>query len=88
MNGIFEARVADYMTSEVLTIAPQTLLPDIERQFGLHDFNGFPVLEFGMLVGMVTKFDVLTPSFQVLQFGIPHLAESPGVRTSLRLRAV
>lgn len=59
MHGIVETRVADYMTSEVLTIAPQTLLPEIERQFGLHDFNGFPVLEFGLLVGMVTKFDVL-----------------------------
>lgn len=59
MYAVTEARVVDYMTIPVLTIAPEARLPEIERQFELHDFNGFPIVESGMLLGMVTKFDVL-----------------------------
>src|SRR5436190_1084559 len=59
MHGFLRARVADYMTANVLTLLPETPLPEIERQLGIHDFNGFPVVESGLLVGMLTKFDVL-----------------------------
>ena len=59
MSAVTEARVVDYMTAPVLTIAPAARLPDIERLFELHDFNGFPIVESGMFLGMVTKFDVL-----------------------------
>jgi CBS domain-containing protein len=59
MHGFLEAHVGDYMTHDVRTVAPQTPLSEIERQFGLHDFNGFPVVDAGRLVGMLTKFDVL-----------------------------
>src|SRR5262249_40580924 len=59
MHEFLEARVADYMTHTVLTVSPDTPLSEIEHQFGLHDFNGFPVVDAGVLVGMLTKFDVL-----------------------------
>lgn len=59
MHGFLTARVADNMTAAVLTLDPDTPLREIERQFGLHDFNGFPVVDRGMFVGMLTKFDVL-----------------------------
>ena len=59
MHGFLAARVADYMTREVVGIAPATPLREIETLFGRHDFNGLPVLEGETLVGMVTKFDVL-----------------------------
>jgi CBS domain-containing protein len=59
MQGFLRAGVADYMTSNVLTLSPETPLREIERLFSLNDFNGFPVVEQEQLTGMVTKFDVL-----------------------------
>jgi len=59
MQGFLRACVADYMTSNVVTLPPETPLHEIERQFTLTDFNGFPVVEQDQLAGMVTKFDVL-----------------------------
>jgi CBS domain-containing protein len=59
MHRFLEARVADYMTREVVSVPPDTPLREIERLFAHHDFNGLPVLEGGVLVGVVTKFDLL-----------------------------
>ena len=59
MEHFLAARVADYMTSPVMTLAPGATLAEIERQFAAFDFNAFPVLEDGDLAGMVTKFDAL-----------------------------
>ena len=59
MHRFLELRVRDYMTRQVMTLAPATPLRDIEQEFATHDFNGFPVVEDGKLVGVVTKFDVL-----------------------------
>jgi CBS domain-containing protein len=59
MYRFLEARVADYMSTPVLTVTPETPLCELEERFAEHDFNGFPVLQSGKLVGIVTKFDVL-----------------------------
>ena len=60
MYRFLEARVADYMSSPVVAVGPDTPLRDLEAEFAAHDFNGFPVLdEGGGLAGFVTKFDVL-----------------------------
>jgi len=60
MYRFLEARVADYMSSPVVTTAADTPLHELEARFAEHDFNGFPVLdETGGLAGIVTKFDVL-----------------------------
>jgi CBS domain-containing protein len=59
MYRFLEARVADYMTRAVVSVAPATPVYELERLFAAHDFNGFPVLEAGKLVGVVTKFDIL-----------------------------
>ena len=59
MYRFLEARVADYMTREVVSVTPHTPLREIERLFAHHDFNSLPVLEGEVLVGIVTKFDVL-----------------------------
>jgi len=59
MHRFLEARVADYMTRSVVTVAPDTPLRDLEQRFAEYDFNGFPVLDADRLSGVVTKFDVL-----------------------------
>jgi len=59
MHRFLEARVCDYMTRPAVSVTPDTPLRDLEEQFAQHDFNGFPVLDAGVLAGVVTKFDVL-----------------------------
>ena len=59
MYRFLEWRVADYMTAAVVTVLPDTPVYELERRFVVHDFNGFPVVDAGILLGVVTKFDVL-----------------------------
>ena len=74
MYRFLEYRVSDYMTSAVVTALPDTPIHELERRFVLHDFNGFPVVQAdGVLLGVVTKFDVLkafifTPNTVVPQY--------------------
>jgi CBS domain-containing protein len=51
--------VADFMSTEVTTISPDT---DVYYAAGLflhQDFRRFPVVEEGRLVGAITRFDIL-----------------------------
>jgi tRNA nucleotidyltransferase (CCA-adding enzyme) len=47
------------MTPQLKTIAPDTLLPEIESLMVMYDIGRLPVLENGQLVGIVTRTDVL-----------------------------
>jgi CBS domain-containing protein len=75
MHRFLEMQVADYMTSPVISVAPSTQLSELERRFTEYDYNGFPVIDSGRLVGVVTKFDVLkafvfTPRSVVPQYDV------------------
>ena len=59
MYRFLEMRVADYMCAPVVSVPPDTPLLELEQRFAEHDFNSFPVLDGGLLVGVVTKFDIL-----------------------------
>lgn len=59
MYRFLEQRVADYMSAPVVSVSPDTILLELEQRFAEHDFNSFPVLDSGLLVGVVTKFDIL-----------------------------
>ncbi|MEO0998396.1 MAG: CBS domain-containing protein [Pseudomonadota bacterium] len=52
-------RVADYMSTEVVTVAPDTTLMDIAEQFRDTRFRRFPVVEAGLMVGIISRRDVL-----------------------------
>lgn len=72
MDGFLAARVADYMTREVVSIEPPTTLCEIEDLFQRHDFNRLPVLEGGALVGVVTKLDLLKVFFLTGKTVLPY----------------
>ena len=38
-----------------------TTMRELEVLFGKHDFNGFPVVEEGKMLGIVTQFDFCDP---------------------------
>ncbi|MBW3586611.1 MAG: CBS domain-containing protein, partial [Cyanobacteria bacterium 0813] len=58
-HGFSHAPVKGYMTPQLKTIAPDTLLPEIESLMVTYDIGRLPVLENGQLVGIVTRTDVL-----------------------------
>ena len=50
--------VKDWMTSDVVTISPDTTLPDAHRLMDEKGIRRLPVLKDGKLVGIVTRGDV------------------------------
>jgi tRNA nucleotidyltransferase (CCA-adding enzyme) len=58
-HGFSHAPVKGYMTTNLKTITPETLLPDIEAIMVTYDVGRLPVLHQGQLVGIVTRTDVL-----------------------------
>jgi len=51
--------VRDVMVRDVHTVAPDVLLPVLERAFLEHRVTGFPVVDAGRLVGIVSRSDVV-----------------------------
>lgn len=56
---IARKKVKEVMTKEVVTVTPQTDLKSLKEMFERYDFNSFPVLENGKVVGVVSKLDLL-----------------------------
>jgi CBS domain-containing protein len=48
-----------YMTRSVRPVERSATMRELEALFRDHDFNAFPVVDGGILVGVVTKFDFL-----------------------------
>ncbi len=58
-HGFSHAPVKGYMTTNLRTITPDTLLPEIEDLMVTYDIGRLPVLDQNKLVGIVTRTDVL-----------------------------
>ena len=50
--------VKDWMTREVVTVAPDTNLPEAHRLMSDNQIRRLPVMENGRLVGIITRGDV------------------------------
>ena len=55
----FERKVADHMTTKVVSLPPDATLRDAGELFDRHDFNSIPLVQDGKLVGVVSKFDFM-----------------------------
>ena len=51
--------VDQYMTRAVISVTGAVTLGELEALFERNDFNSFPVVEEGRILGIVTKFDFL-----------------------------
>ena len=75
MYRFLECTAAKYMTRTVTTVTRQVTMGELGKLFEKHDFNSFPVVEDGNMVGIVTKFDFLrTFAFTTGQM-LPHYDE-------------
>lgn len=73
LYSFLEQIVADYMTSDVKTVARNIRLRELGALFERDDFNTYPVEENGQVVGVVSKFDhlacfVFTPAHMMPRY--------------------
>ena len=75
MYRFVEYTTGQYMTQEVITVARSTTLRELEQLFERHDFNAFPVVEAGTMLGLVTKLDFLRAFIFTTGQIVPHYDE-------------
>jgi CBS domain-containing protein len=63
------------MTRPVTTVTRETTMRELEALFEKHDFNSFPVVEHGKMLGIVTKFDFLRAFAFTTGQMVPHYDE-------------
>lgn len=73
MYRFLQQTVAEYMTRAVTTVSRELTVRDLNQMFERDDFNTYPVVADGQVVGLVTKFDLLkcfafTPSQMVPRY--------------------
>ena len=73
MYRFLEQTVAGHMTRAVKTVTRELTVRDLGAMFERDDFNTYPVVDDGQVVGVVTKFDLLkcfafTPSQMVPRY--------------------
>ena len=59
MYRFLQQTVAEYMTRAVTTVSRELTVRDLNQMFERDDFNTYPVVADGQVVGLVTKFDLL-----------------------------
>jgi CBS domain-containing protein len=75
MSAFLEGKAGEYMTREVRTVTRDMTLDELEALFEALDFNSFPVVEDGRMVGIVTKFDFLKAFAFTTQQMVPQYEE-------------
>ena len=58
-QGDLERPVSDYMSTQVITVSPQTALEDAVRLLRKHHIAALPVMQRSRMVGIITEGDLL-----------------------------
>jgi CBS domain-containing protein len=66
---------AEYMTAAVRTVERNVTMRELEALFAEYDFNAFPVVEEGLVIGIVTKFDFIRAFAFTTHQIVPHFDE-------------
>ncbi len=56
---VMDAKVADFMTTDVVTVTPDTDIYYVAGTFIRNKFRRLPVVDNGRIVGAITRFDLL-----------------------------
>ncbi len=70
-----ECTAGKYMTPSVTTVTRKVTMRELGALFEKHDFNTFPVVEGGRMLGVVTKFDFLKAFAFTTGQMVPHYDE-------------
>ncbi|NLK51212.1 MAG: CBS domain-containing protein [Syntrophomonadaceae bacterium] len=58
-HGLGHSPVKGYMTRQVISVAPDTPLSELQYLMVKHDIGRLPVIENGLLIGIVSRSDIL-----------------------------
>jgi CBS domain-containing protein len=72
MHRFLEWHASEFMTKNVRTVPPTMTLSELGELFDENDFNSFPVVDDGELVGIVTKLDYLKAFLFDTGHLVPH----------------
>jgi CBS domain-containing protein len=72
MYGFVACTVSQFMTRTVITVKRQTTMRELAELFERHDFNAFPVVDDGKLLGIISKFDFLRAFAFTTGQVVPH----------------
>ena len=72
MHRFLEETVADHMTTDVKTITRNVSIEQLKKRFEKDDFNAYPVVEHGEVLGLMTKFDFLKIFAMKPSSMVPH----------------
>ena len=75
MHRFLEWHASQFMTKNVKTVPPSMTLQELGELFDKNDFNSFPVIDNGKLVGLVTKLDFLKAFLFDTGHLVPHYNE-------------
>jgi CBS domain-containing protein len=75
MYGFLTCTTNEFMTRTVVTVKRQTTMRELGALFEKHDFNAFPVVEEGEILGIVSKFDFLHAFAFTSGQMVPHYDE-------------
>jgi CBS domain-containing protein len=75
MYGFLACTVRQFMTRAVKTVKRQTTMRELGELFEKYDFNAFPVLEDGKMLGIISKFDFLRAFAFTSSQIVPHYDE-------------
>ena len=64
-QAVSSDRVADCMSTPIVTVDESASLEDVADLFDAHDFNQLPVVSGGRLVGLILRVDLLEPLLQL-----------------------
>jgi CBS domain-containing protein len=78
MHRFLEWHVSQYMTKDVKAIPSTMSLHELGTLFNHHDYNSFPVVDGGICVGIVTKFDFLKTFIFTTDQIVPHYPDLMG----------
>jgi CBS domain-containing protein len=70
-----ECTAGHFMTPAVVTVTRRCTMRELEALFEKHDFNSFPVVEDGRLLGIITKLDFLRAFAFTTGQMVPHYDE-------------
>jgi CBS domain-containing protein len=75
MYGFIAQTVGQYMTRTVMTVTGETTMHELAGLFEKHDFNAFPVVEAGKVIGIISKLDFLRAFAFTTGHVVPHYNE-------------
>src|SRR3974377_1022940 len=82
MYEFLQETVANNMTTAVRSIPPETTVGDLYRFFAADDFDAYPVVQDGTLVGIVSKLDALEVFAFTEDQILPRYADGMGTKVN------